>query len=100
MEMERVRDALSLVKRELFSAAEPRSWARLALDSGLPLLVKKVRCCVRVVRGSPLHSGELLKEACDTRDADAACRGSIVAAGDAAVRAAHTSVEGMYQGVN
>jgi hypothetical protein len=76
--MERAR--LLLVRRELLSAAAPRSCARLVLDSGLPLLVKKVRFCERVVRGTHLHNGELLEEMCEMRDTDAACRGSMATA--------------------
>lgn len=87
MERARTREALSLVKRELLSAAEPRSWARLAFDSGLPLLVKKVRFWERVARGALRHNGEALEEMADMRDSDAACRGSIAATGGA-VRAA------------
>lgn len=84
-EMERVR--VVLVRRELLSAAAPRSCARLVLDSGLPLLVKKVRFCERGVRGMRLHSGEVLALMCEMRDTDAACRGSMAAGGEA-VRAA------------
>lgn len=79
---------LLLVKRELLSAAAPRSCARLVLDSGLPLLVKKVRSCDRVVRGTRLHNGKVLEEMCEMRDTDAACRGSMLAAEGAAVRVA------------
>ena len=93
--MERTREALSLLKREPLSAAEPSSWARLVFESGLPLLVKKVRFCERVVRGALLHSSEALEEMLGTRDSDAACRGSIVVAGGATVRAADIGVEGM-----
>lgn len=73
--MERVR--VVLVRRELLSAAAPRSCARLVLDSGLPLLVKKLRFCAMVVRGTRLHNGEVLEEMCEMRDTDTACRGSM-----------------------
>lgn len=76
-----------LVRRELLSAAAPRSCARLVLDSGLELLVKKLRLCAMVVRGTRLHNGEVLEDNCEMRDTDAACRGSM-AAGGAAVRVA------------
>lgn len=79
MESERTSEALSLLRRELLRAAEPSSWARLAFDSGLPLLVKKVRVCEGGVRGALLHSGEALDATLDMRDSDAACRGSIAA---------------------
>lgn len=85
-----------MVERELLSAADPSSWTRFAFESGLPLLVKKLRPCGRAARGALLHSGDLLKEACDPRDSDAACRRNIAAARDAAVRAAHTGVGAMH----
>ncbi len=66
------------------------------MDSGLPLLVKKVRFCERAVRGTLLHSGEVLEEIFDTRDSDAACRGSIMTKpGVAAGRAAGSGIGGM-----
>ncbi len=61
----------------------------------MPLLVKKVRFCERVVRGTLLHRGEALEERFGTRDSDAACRGSIMATGMAAGQAADSVIGGM-----
>jgi 3-polyprenyl-4-hydroxybenzoate decarboxylase len=74
---DRIVGELLLLNRDVCRVAELASWARLEVVVKAPLL-KDVRDCRFELLGNLLQSREALGVTLETRDNEAACRGSIV----------------------